>query len=114
MKFEIEVISEEILPAIRSLIAREMRESYGLTQEEIARKTGMTQAAVSNYLNNSRADEKTAEKIQEDPQIQVLLENAAALAAKNQGYSKEISRIISNIRDKGILKEKFKDTDKVI
>ncbi|EGQ42814.1 MAG: putative transcriptional regulator [Candidatus Nanosalina sp. J07AB43] len=114
MKFEIEVISEEILPAVRSLIAREMREDYGLTQEGIARKTGMTQAAVSNYLNNSRADKETAEKIEEDPQIQVLLENAAALAAKDQDYSKEISRIISNIRDKGILKEKFEDTNKII
>lgn len=114
MKFEIEVISEEVLPAVRSLIAREMREDYGLTQEGIARKTGMTQAAVSNYLNNSRADKETAEKIEEDPQIQVLLENAAALAAKDQDYSKEISRIISNIRDKGILKEKFEGTDKII
>ena len=114
MRFEIEVISQEILPAVRSLIAQEMRESYGLTQEEIARKTGMTQAAVSNYLNNSRANTDTARRIKEDPQTQVLIENAAGLATKDSDYSREISQIIQNIRDKGLLKEKFEDTDKVI
>ena len=114
MKFELEVISEEILPAVRSLIAQEMKDSYGLKQREIANKTGMTQQAVSNYLNGSRADKKTKEKIGNDPQIQILLEDAASLAVNDENYAEEISQIIWNIRDKGLVKQKFNDTEKII
>lgn len=114
MRFELEVISEEILPAVRSLIAQEMKDSYGLTQEEIARKTGMTQPAVSNYLNGSRANKEIKQKIGDDPQIQILLEDAASLAVDDENYAEEISQIIWNIRDKGLVKEKFSDTEKII
>ncbi len=114
MKFELEVISEEILPAVRSLIAQEMKDSYGLKQREIADKTGMTQPAVSNYLNGSRADKETKQKIGDDPQIQILIEDAASQAVNGEEYSEEISQIIWNIRDKGLVKEKFTDTEKII
>lgn len=114
MKFELEVISEEILPAVRSLIAQEMKDSYGLKQREIAEKTGMTQPAVSNYLNGSRASQEIIEKIGEDPQIQILIEDAAGKAVKDEEYSEEISQIIWNIRDKGLVKERFSDTEKII
>lgn len=114
MKFEIEVITEELLPAIRSLIASELHESYGLNQSEIARKLGVTQPAVSNYLNGSRASEKIRDKISDDPQIQILLEDAAGKAAKDENYSEEVSQIIWNIRDKGLIREFFEDTEKII
>lgn len=114
MRFELEVISEEILPAVRSLIAQEMKDSYGLKQREIAEKTGMTQPAVSNYLNGSRASQKIIGKIGEDPQIQILIEDAAGKAVKDEEYAEEISQIIWNIRDKGLVKERFEDTEKII
>ncbi|MFB6116622.1 MAG: transcriptional regulator [Candidatus Nanosalina sp.] len=114
MRFELEVISEEILPAVRSLIAQEMKDSYGLKQREIADKTGMTQPAVSNYLNESRADKEIKKKIGNDPQIQILIEDAAGKAVKDEEYAEEISQIIWNIRDKGLVKERFKDTEKII
>lgn len=114
MKFELEVISEEVLPAVRSLIAQEMKDSYGLKQREIADKTGMTQPAVSNYLNGSRADKEIKKKIGDDPQIQILIEDASDKAVNDEEYSDEVSQIIWNIRDKGIIKERFKDTEKII
>lgn len=114
MKFELEIISEEILPAVRSLIAQEMKDTYGLKQREIANKTGMTQPAVSNYLNGSRANQKIIEKIGEDPQIQILIEDAAGLAVNNENYAEEISQIIWNIRDKGLVKDRFENTEKII
>lgn len=114
MRFELEVISEEILPAVRSLIAEEMKESYGLKQREIANKTGMTQPAVSNYLNGSRADQEIKNKIGDDPQIQILIEDAASLAIDDENYAEEISQIIWNIRDKGLVKERFEGTEKIV
>jgi len=114
MRFELEVISEEILPAVRSMIAEEMKESYGLKQREIAQKTGMTQPAVSNYLNGSRANQDIKNTIGDDPQIQILIEDAASLAVDDENYAEEISQIIWNIRDKGLVKERFSDTEKIV
>lgn len=114
MKFELEVISEELLPAIRSLLAQELKDSYGLKQREIAKRMGLTQPAVSNYLNNSRANQEILQKIRDDPQIQILLEDAAGKAAKNENYAEDVSQIIWNIRDKGIVKEIFEGKDKIL
>lgn len=114
MRFEVEVVSEEVLPAIRSMIAKELKDDYGLIQREIANKLDVTQPAVSNYINNTRADPEILQKIREDPQIQLLIDDAAGKAAKDENYSDEISQIIWNIRDKGLIKERFNNTEKII
>jgi len=114
MKFEVEVISEDVLPAIRSILARELKNEYGLKQREIADKLDLTQPAVSQYLNQARADTETVKKIEQDPQTYLLIRDASEKALDNEKYTEEITQIINNIRDKGILKEKFKDTEKII
>lgn len=45
-----EITVRVLLPALRVLIAKELSETYGWTQTRIARKLGVTQAAVSGYL----------------------------------------------------------------
>lgn len=114
MKFELEVISEELLPAIRSLLAGKLHDDYGLNQTEIARKLDVTQPAVSNYLNRSRGNQDIVDSISDDPQIQLLLDDAAGKAAQDDDYSDEISQIVWNVRDKGLIKERFEDTEKII
>lgn len=47
-------MSQRLLPILRAYIAKELIERYGLTQVEVARKLGITQAAVSHYLHNKR------------------------------------------------------------
>ena len=49
-----EIIVKTALPAIRSMIARNLTEKYSLKQREIASLMYMTQAAVSYYLTHSR------------------------------------------------------------
>jgi len=39
-----------LLPTLRTLVAKELAQSYGWTQTRIARRLGVTQAAVSGYL----------------------------------------------------------------
>jgi predicted fused transcriptional regulator/phosphomethylpyrimidine kinase/predicted transcriptional regulator len=39
-----------LLPALRIMVARQLSENYGWTQTKIAKKLGVTQAAVSGYL----------------------------------------------------------------
>ena len=48
MKFVEEIVVEEFLPTVRSMLASELRER-GLTQHEVAESLGISQSAVSKY-----------------------------------------------------------------
>ncbi len=49
-----EVAVKSVIPAIRSAIARELTESHGLKQKEVAELLGVTQTAVSKYTSHCR------------------------------------------------------------
>lgn len=50
-------IMAKLLSGIRAEVARELRTTYGLSQEEIAQKLKVTQGAVSQYLRKRRGKE---------------------------------------------------------
>ncbi|WP_132057003.1 thiamine-phosphate synthase family protein [Halorussus amylolyticus] len=50
MRFVEEVVVEEFLPTVRSMLAEDLRER-GLTQSEVAELLGISQSAVSKYAN---------------------------------------------------------------
>lgn len=113
MRFEVEVITEELLPAVRSILASNLKEDYGLKQAVIAEKLGITQPAVSQYLTQSRADQGIVERLKDDPQTAVLLDTAASKAVKSQDFSPEIAQVVQTVRDKGLMKEEFGDTKNI-
>lgn len=113
MRFESEVVVNDVLPAIRSILAKRLSSDYGYTQEEIAVKLDLTQPAVSQYINSSRADPKIIEEMQEDHQINLLLDEAVSEAAKDEDFSSSIGQVIQTVRDKGLLREKFRDTKRL-
>lgn len=49
-----EVAVKSVIPAIRSAIARELTQSYGLKQKKVAQLLGVTQTAVSKYKSHCR------------------------------------------------------------
>ncbi len=49
-----EVVVKEVLPAIRAMLVKELIERHRLSQVEVARKLGITQPAVSQYLRMLR------------------------------------------------------------
>jgi predicted transcriptional regulator len=49
-----EIIIWKILPTMRSELARNLVEEFGLSQREAAKKLGLTDAAVSQYLSKKR------------------------------------------------------------
>ena len=54
MKPFCEVIVTSVLPAIRSIITKELLNTYKLTQKEAADLLGLTQPAISQYIRESR------------------------------------------------------------
>lgn len=55
MQFRCELMRQRLLPVFRSLLANQLVEEYGFSQAEAARRLGITQAAVSQYLHDKRA-----------------------------------------------------------
>ena len=49
-----EVVVKEVLPAIRAMLVKELIERHRLSQIKVARKLGITQPAVSQYLRMLR------------------------------------------------------------
>jgi len=64
-----ELVAVYVLPAFRSLVAKELIEKYGYTQVAVADKLGTTQATISHYLYSKRGDKKM-KQIQSIPIIQ--------------------------------------------
>lgn len=51
-----EVATKSVIPALRAMIARELIEDYGMKQELVAERLGITQAAVSKYRHQVRGE----------------------------------------------------------
>lgn len=63
MKPFCENIAIEFLPAVRSMVTRELIDKHGLTQKQVANLLGLTQPAVSQYLKQARGSKvKVLEK----------------------------------------------------
>lgn len=79
MKFVEEVVVEELLPTVRSMLAEELRDR-GRTQHEVADLLGISQSAVSKYAHGDVTREP---RIVEDERVQQLVDEiAAGLAAE--------------------------------
>ena len=50
-----EVEAKAILPALRALVAKKLVQKHKMPQQKVASLLGVTQAAVSNYLRETRA-----------------------------------------------------------
>ena len=55
MKTPCELVVGKILPSLRASVVKELSGKYDMKQSEIARKLGITQASVSQYLSAARA-----------------------------------------------------------
>jgi Predicted transcriptional regulator len=62
LRFPSEIVVERFLPTVRATLATELDER-GLTQEEIAARLGVSQAAVSQYV---RGDVTVEERFVDD------------------------------------------------
>ncbi|ERH04616.1 MAG: hypothetical protein J07HR59_01752 [Halorubrum sp. J07HR59] len=73
MKFIEEIVVEEFLPTVRSMLASELQEQ-GYTQLEIADALGVSQSAVSKYAHGAVAHN---ERIASDERVQEVVQTVA-------------------------------------
>jgi predicted fused transcriptional regulator/phosphomethylpyrimidine kinase/predicted transcriptional regulator len=74
MKFIEEVVVDEFLPTLRSMLAEDLRER-GLTQSEVASLLGISQSAVSKYAHGNVARN---ERVVADSRVQELVDRVGA------------------------------------
>ena len=73
MKFVEEVVVDQFLPTIRSMLAEQLRDR-GLTQQEVAAALGISQSAVSKYAHG---DVARHEDVLSDPRVEEVVERVA-------------------------------------
>ncbi len=84
MSARCESIGKFVLPLFRSLVAKELINTYHLTQVETAKKLKTTQAAVSQYLNSKRASKGTEQFNDILPRIQAEAKKIAEQLANQK------------------------------
>ncbi len=67
MKTPCELVVGKILPTLRASVVKELSGKHGMKQSEIAKRLGITQASVSQYLSATRAG--NTKLIESFPQI---------------------------------------------
>jgi predicted transcriptional regulator len=91
MSARCETIGKFVLPVFRSYVAKELINTYHLTQVEAAKKLKTTQAAVSQYLNSKRAIKGTQQFTDVLPRIQAEAKETAKRLANNETTWDEVT-----------------------
>lgn len=103
MENKCETIGKYLLPWFRSLVAKELVFTHGLTQLQTSEILGTTQAAISQYVNSKRAIKGSEQFSQILPKMQKIANQTAQQLNNNQITWKEVTigfcNICSNIID---------------
>jgi hypothetical protein len=82
-----EIESQWLIPATRSLIAKELVNRYNFSQEDVASILGITQAAVSMYVNGNRGSNDIIRKLREDEKIMQLVNDIIYNMSENYVFT---------------------------
>ncbi len=97
MKTPCELVVGKILPSLRAAVVKELSGKYRMKQSDIAKKMGITQASVSQYLSSARAG---GSKITESfPKIKSYADDIAKRIVQGEDRFQVYSVICSACKD---------------
>lgn len=109
MRIPCEVVVRQLLPSVRREIATELVEVYSMSQAEVARLFGVTDAAVSQYLRKKRGGNET---ISLSPRYhgfkEYLKATAKRMAMGTSNFASELCGICMASKRLGILAEIYR------
>jgi predicted transcriptional regulator len=107
MKPVCEIIVQEILPSVRAMVAVKLTKTYGLSQEQAAKRMGTTQPAISQYKREIRGHKSRVFK--QNPKLAEMVDEIAKKAASGELASYDITLefcgICKYLRSQGIMCE---------
>lgn len=86
-----EYVARHFLPLYRAFVAKELVKKYGYTQEQAAKKLGMTQPAISQYLSSKRGCKGIANYDEVAPLVNAAAVKVAESVAKTGMSPEEFS-----------------------
>ncbi len=95
VKTPCEIIVEKFLPQIRSMVALELKEKYGLRGNVIANLIGCSDAAVSQYLHGVRGTH--SEFLSDFPEIQGFVESVSKELYEKREEGMELTEKLGEI-----------------
>ncbi len=106
-----EIVIQDILPAVRALVAKELTAKYKLTQQQAAEKLGVTQAAVSQYSRELRG--WRVKLLSQDEKISAEVKALAGIVRQaglnSQQALEQLSAICKLVRDKYFVTNPLKE-----
>jgi len=106
MKPKCEIMAKKVLPSVRVAIVKELTEKYKMNQSEIAERLGITQPAVSQYLNKIRGTNyiKVVRSLDLSDLVKDISEKIASEKYKDENFSKIYCMVCAKVSSK-ILEE---------
>jgi len=109
MKTPCEIIVWYVLPVIRKEVAKELIQKYNIKQSEVARLFGVTDAAVSQYMNKKRGGGVMIENSQYYGRfLKEIRYSSKVIVEGKSDISKEMCRVCTIVKKIGLLTEVYK------
>ena len=104
MKIPCEIVVWYVLPMIRREVSKELVYTHGMTQAEVARRFGVTDAAISQYLKKKRGGNSLVDDSPLYPQFQEeVRESARRIVQDESDFSVEMCRLCCVVKRTGLL-----------
>jgi len=106
-----EVAAKSVIPALRAMVARELIAEYGMKQELVAERLGVTQAAVSKYRHQVRGEAINLEGAAEVRQISRDIASTLVGDPSPLNVSRKFCQACTDIRALGLMCETCRKVD---
>ena len=103
MKIPCELVVWYILPTIRKEVAKSLVNRHDYSQVDVAKSFGVTDAAVSQYLNNKRGNNSIITSNPNYSLIQEKIDEAADKIANGSELADVICNVCISMKEAGIL-----------
>ncbi|MCS7365106.1 MAG: hypothetical protein NDF54_06710 [archaeon GB-1867-035] len=94
-----ELVVKYMLPALRYLIAKELIENYGFPQISVAKALGLSQAAISYYMNSKRGQKWVSILSENEEVIRLIKSTAKEIAESKENVNIDLCKLCSMIRE---------------
>jgi len=99
VKVPCERVARQILPAIRSVVARRLAEEYGLTQTDIAKRLGVKQATVSLYLYSKRGGSLEVQRLLKRAELADIVDEIVRDVANDVDVASKLCKLCARVRE---------------
>ncbi|HKT21865.1 MAG TPA: hypothetical protein VJR06_04530 [Nitrososphaerales archaeon] len=91
-----EIVAKSALPALRAMVAKRLQGEYHFTQQQVAKRLGVTQASVSNYARKTRG---MMVNLESDPTVAKAADMIARELSSDRPDAREALKSMTEVLD---------------